>query len=386
MPALLADFIAEEDAALETGLQGQLWPGKHYLITAALPKADTWLAPADREKLYFHSMRLSGTIPVVSDSELPHLVAAYRTLIPLLDTSRSHLARRHQLLFTFGFDEAGAIPDGVTTSTSRLKEFTKLTAYCLKFTNLPAQRTKLQGFRPYAPLGERAYQTLKHLGYRHERRYGLESYGTTDLLFWGMVLVVLLHEGRRADLIHDFLSDEHLVPQRDQYLPLLHASVETVVSVDCPVDPRFLDLAGQLAALERQRRESTEVAGLVRALALSFDENEAWSISIFIPEADNHRSAYLAPNLVCQMLPDPNHQWKINYIHSNSERLSEIPERILQNDLKIDGLGAGNLLHLPQWLKNTERKLGIRFDRSRAVVKCGRKRAAANRILEWLSE
>ena len=54
--------------------------------------------------------------------------------------------------------------------------------------------------------------------------------------------------------------------------------------------------------------------------------------------------------------------------------------------MEIDGLGAGHLLNFPAWVRNTETKLGIRFDVERAIVRCGRNRAVAKQIMEWLSK
>jgi hypothetical protein len=382
---LLSTFIADEDDALRTGRQGQFWPMKHYLVTAALSKAEHHLEPADRQQACCHYMRLSGLIPTTSDAEFPHLVTAYRKLLPMLDTRDAGLTRRHLLLFCFGFDENGALPDGVTSSGKELRNYLKLTAHCLKYSHLPGQRAKVQSFRSYAHFGERIYQTLKHLGYYCQRQYGPDNATTTDLLFWGMVLVVLLHEGRRADLVHDFLHGAHSVPRRDDHLATLNKTVQSVLSEGSIEDARFRALTEQLALRERDRRSSTEAAAFARALSLPLADDEDWQIHIVLPTMDNDANPILAPDLICSIQPDPDHQWTIQLNLGGGRHFSEKRERILQNDIRIDGLGAGNLMNMPQWLKANELRFGIRFDRERAIVRCGRNRAAAKRVMQWLA-
>lgn len=382
---LLSTFIADEDEALGTGRQGQFWPTKHYLVTEALSKAEHHLEPADRQQAYCHYMRLSGLIPTTSDAEFPHLVAAYRKLLPLLDTRDAGLTRRHLLLFCFGFDENGALPDGVTSRGKDLRSYLKLTAHCLKYSHLPGQRAKVQSFRSYAHFGERIYQTLKHLGYYCQRQYGPDNATTTDLLFWGMVLVVLLHEGRRADLVDDFLHGAHAIPHRDKHLATLNKTLQSVLSEGSIEDARFRDLAEQLTSHERERRSSTEAAAFARALSLPFAEDEDWQIHIFVPGMKNDADPHLTPDLTCSILPDPDHQWTIRFSLGRDRSFSENQRQVLQNDIRIDGLGAGNLVNLPEWMSRTERQFGIHFDRKGAIVRCGRNRAAAKQIMRWLA-
>jgi hypothetical protein len=382
---LLLTFIADEDAAIRMGQWGQLWPSHHYSIRAAVSEASRYLEPADRQQLYFHLLRVTGGIPDVPDKELPHLVAGYRKLIPLLDTSAARMAERHRLLFGFGFDEEGTLADGATADAKQLKDYVKLIAHCTKYSHLPGQRAKIQNFGPYAHHGERLYQTLAHLGYCRNKRHSPEIYyDTTNLLFWGMVLVVLLHEGRRADLLRDLLSGIYLIPEKDSHLKLLHGHVQAVLPTVPVADRRFHDLAEQLATLQRERRAATESMAFARALSLPLSADEEWQIHIRIPTADNKDYPSLSPNLTCEILPDPDWQWHIRSDLGPKLSYSERTGRITQNDMNIDGLGAGHLLNFPAWIRSTETKLGIRFDVERAIVSCGRNRAVAKRVMEWL--
>jgi len=382
---LLSTFIADEDQAMVTEQQGLFWAMNRSLIQAALPKAPRHLTPADRQRVYFHFLRMEGRIPVVPDKELPHLVEGYRGLLPWLDTSQAKLAQRHALLFGFGFDDTGTLADGATESSQQLKDYVRFMYHCTKYWNLAGQEAKIRNFSPYAHHGERAYQTLAHLGYYHDRQYGPESSRTADRLFWGMVIVILLHEGRRVDLLLDLLDGRHLVPHRDEHLALLHRYVQTVLAAVPIADKRFRALAERLAALQRERRDATESVAFARALALPFGADEEWCIHICIPTADNTFYPYFGPNLSCEIQPDPEYQWHV-HLDLRPGLFSDWSGLITQNDMNIDGLGAGHLLNFPAWIRNTERKLGIRFDVERAIVRCGRNRAVAKQIMEWLSK
>jgi hypothetical protein len=385
LPTLFSAFIADEDAALETEEQGLFWPMNSRLVRDALPKAPLHLAPADRHRLYFHFLRQTAEIPVVPDKELPHLVEGYRRLLPWLDTSQAALAQRHALLFGFGFDDMGTLPDGATESSQQLKDYTRFMRHCTKYRDLIGQQAKIRNFSPYAHHGERAYQTLTHLGYYHDRRYGPESFGTADRLFWGMVIVILLHEGRRLDLLLDLVDGRYPIPQKNHHLRLLHHYVQAVLSAVPIEDKRFHALAERLAALRLERREATESMAFARALSLPLKADEEWCISICIPTADNTSYPSFGPNLSCEIRPDPEYQWHV-HLDLRPGLFSDRSGLITQNDMEIDGLGAGHLLNFPAWIRNTGTKLGIQFDVERAIVDCGRNRAVAKQIMEWLSK
>jgi hypothetical protein len=140
----------------------------------------------------------------------------------------------------------------VTANAGQLKDYMKLVNQCLKYSHLPGQRAKVKNFAPFAHHGERLYQTLKHLGYHHDRRYG-DKIWSIDLAFWGMVLTILLNEKRRADLLHDLLEGAFNIPFRDKILSLLHQTVQAVLTAYPTTDARFLDLVARLAP-----RQATE--------------------------------------------------------------------------------------------------------------------------------
>lgn len=257
--------------------------------------------PDERIAFYLHFMRRSGEAPAVADREMPLLIQAYRRLLPVIDLPGA-MARRHTLLFLFGFDEAGALPSGETQNVKTLKARLKTLAQTGKYTSLPAQRQKQASFLAYAEEAPRLLQTLRHLGYRHDRRGG-DAYDTVNLVFWGMVLIILSDAATRAQLLADMLDGGYDLPQRDRHLGILHRTVCAVLA-DCPSDEtEFHALAQRLAMIERARREASEAAVLARSLDLPFEDDEDWTVRISIAEQGSGRSALLPPNLVLRPTP-----------------------------------------------------------------------------------
>jgi hypothetical protein len=215
---LLADFIADEAAAFPNE-QGGFWPSNHHRITASLGKVPQFLDPEKRVCFYFHYLRVSGRIPVVSEGELPSLVAAYRGLLPRIDQGFPNQAKRLDTLFAFGFDDDGPLPDGETSSAVDLKRHIATLTQTKRYTTLPAQRKNGDRFKPFIGEAPRVLQTFWHLNYRHDRRYS--DYTATNLTFWGLALVALLNEQTHAELIHDMHEGNYDIPEREKYLEIL---------------------------------------------------------------------------------------------------------------------------------------------------------------------
>ncbi len=382
---LIEAFLADEDAAFAEGVVGQFWSSNHHRIRPLVGRIADLLDSDARPAFYLYFMCRTGEIPAVSEDELPFLIDGYRRLLPFIDQpDKAHLARRHVMLFAFGFDESGALASGETRSAKELKARLKLLTQTSKYTSLPAQWEKRANFLPFASEAERLLQTFRHLGYRHDRRFGDELYDIMNLTFWGMVLIVLSNELTRADLLHDMLNGDYGLMQRDKHLGIFHKAVRAVVADTEPEDIRFRDLADRLAAIEAARREVTETVALARTLNLPFDKDGDWEVTVSLAESGSGRSPLFPPNLVLLMRPDPDDPWHIRVTHSQRGRFSEWDGRITQNDLKIPGLGKGNLTLFPVWVRTMLEEFGLTFDLSTADVRAGRKRDAAKRIASWL--
>lgn len=378
---LLAAFLEDEDAAFASGGSGRFWPCNHYRIAPLVRQAPRLLEADRRVDFYFHLMRQTGTVPTVSGKETPLLLAAYRRLLPVIDRpDKAQIARRHPLLFIFGFDAAGALASGEAGDPEALKTRLKLLALIGKYTSIPAQWAKKERFPPFAGEAERLLQTLRHLGYRHDRRYGDDLYDYTNLTFWGMVLVILLNGATRAALLRDLLDGDHDLPRREQHFGILNRAVSALRPDFGAAETEFHALADRLAAIEAARRATTETVALARRLGLPFDDDEDWRASVTITPAGDAPDA----DLFLSMSPDPDNPWRIGITHPTRGRFSEWDGRVTQNDPGFPGLGAGNLGDLPAWLRTLRDKHGVAFDLEAANIHAGRKRQAAKRIAEWL--
>lgn len=385
---LLRTFIADENEAFPERRQGKFWPQNHYRISPLSTKADRLLDPNERTDFYFHFMRVTGDVPPVSDKEMPLLLDAYKRLLPFLDLGGViQMARRHIVLFVFGFDDMGVLPSGETTSAKALKTRLKLTAQVNNYATQPAQREKKAKFAVFADQAARILETLRHLGYRHDRPYGEEDlYDVTSLSFWGMIFIGLLNKSTRAAFVADMVEGKYDLLRRDEQIAMLHSYVEAVLPDLEQDEEHFRSLAQRLAAIALTRRNATETVALAQKLELPFDTNEDWEILISIPLRGSKEPSYNTKNAVrLHIRPDPDWQWELRARVSDRGEYSQSEKKTYRNDLDLPVLGSGNLHAFPTWLKRVRDKNGLDFDIEAADIRVGRKRAAVKLIARWLA-
>lgn len=383
--ALCRAFIADEDEALQQERQGHFWPQNHHLLGPHAAKLPAALTPDQRTRFYFHYLRVAGGIPAVSNKELPLLRDAYRQVLPLQDRGYPvNSSERHINLLVFGFDESGSLPIGETSTATDLKTRLKLVSQLGKYTTLPNQRAKKVKFAPFAEDGERILQLLRHLRYRHDRRYGDDLYDTVNLRFWGMVLTALLNPEVRTELVRDMLDGDMAFPNRETHLDILHKTVQAVLEDCAPRETEFHQWAGRLAEVHRARREATESAMLARALGLPFEAGEDWQVRIRIPQEGNDGQGWQAPNLMLNLMPEPDWDWELRIEDAKGRRFVEGSKGPVRNDMGMEGLGKGNLGRFPRWLRALREQYGMVYDVPRADISAGRKRSAGRLIQDWL--
>ncbi|MGO8499881.1 hypothetical protein AB9F35_00140 [Rhizobium leguminosarum] len=383
---LLRTFIADENEAFAGRRQGKFWPANHYRIGPLATKVSGLLDPNEQVDFYFHFMRIAGGAPLVGDKEMPLLLEAYRRMLPFLDLGAViPMSRRHKLLFVFGFDDTGALPSGETISAKALKARLKLIAQVGNYTTMPAQRDKKAKFVPFADEAVRILEVFRHLGYRHDRRYGEDLYDVTNLSFWGMVFICLLNRATRAELVADMIEGKYDLMRRVEQQAILHRYIETVLPDIEPDEERFRLLARQLKDIEIARRNATESVALAQKLGLPFGDDEDWEIHIAIPLRGTEGHPLIAKNVVrLQIRPNPDWQWELNARIVERGEFSESETKTYRNDLGFPVLGCGNLHAFPTWLRQVREKNGLDFDTGAADIRVGRKRAAAKLIVQWL--
>lgn len=382
---LLRQFTADETESFAQKRQGKFWPRNHHRLRPLSSRAGALLGPAEYEDFLFHLMRVTGSAPSVAEKHIPALLDAYRRLIPHLDIGGViQMARRHEMLFLFGFDDSGSLADGTLASTRDLKARLKLLAQIGAYTSQPAQRDKAAKFLPFAGDAGRILQTLRHLGYHHDRRYGEDLYDITCLGFWGMIFIALLSSDTRPELLGDLTGDQYRLVRRDEQLAMLHRYV-AAIAPDVPQgEERFHDLARHLAVMQAQRREATETVALARALGLSFAGDEGWEITIALPLRGSAERPLIARNVLhLHLRPDPDWQWQVSLRLVDRGQFTETERKIIRNDLELTGLGAGGLHRFPDWLHHLRDK-GMDFDVAAAEIRVGRHRAATKLIATWL--
>jgi len=383
---LLRTFIADENEAFADRRQGKFWPANHHRIRPLATKASGLLDPNEQIDFYFHFMRVAGGAPSVGEKDMPLLVEAYRRMLPFLDLGGViAMSRRHQLLFVFGFDDAGVLPSGETISAKALKARLRLIAQVGNYTTMPAQRDKKAKFVPFADEAVRILETFRHLGYRHDRRYGEDLYDVTNLRFWGMAFICLLNKATRADLVADMVEGKYDLMRRVEQLAILHRYVEAVLPDAEADEEHFRSLAQQLNDIELARRNATESVALAQRLELPFSDDEDWEIHIAVPLRGAEGHPLIAKNVVrLHIRPNPDWQWELNARIAERGEFSESEKKNYRNDLGFPLLGRGNLHAFPTWLRQLREQNGLDFDTGAADIRVGRKRAAAKRITQWL--
>ncbi|MGK9167615.1 hypothetical protein KXR53_15025 [Inquilinus limosus] len=381
---LLRTFIADEDAAFAIRRKfGSFWTTHHHRIGPLLTKAAHHLSPDERTRLYFHALR-RGNLPAVPDEEFARFLSAYRDLLPILDDLSANSLDRLCGLFCFGFDPDGELPAGTTKTAKTFKLHLKTLDQTQKYTTLPAQRDKLEKFVPFVGEAPRILETLRHLGYRHDRRFGEASYRYTDLRFWGFVLIALIAEETRTRVLRDMLDESYDIPKRDEHLSILDETVQAVLP-HAADDAEFSELAARLSAREMARREVTESVAWARTLSLPFAPDEDWVVRIVLHAEHNPRKLSYRPDLALEIRPDPTWPWQLR-VDTEHGLFSERAGRVTQNDMGFDPLGEGKLLSFPRWLRSTREKHGLSFVLADLKnISCGRKRKAVKIIADWLA-
>ena len=377
---LLSDFIADETLAFAEGRQGSFWPSNHHRIKPAATQA-ACLAPEGRVRFYFHYMRVTGNIPGVSASELPHLVAAYRELLP-------HLGLRHRIkpLFCFGFDEHGPLSDDAAATAATFPARLKALAQCDRYASLPAQRANIDKFRPFGGEAEHILLTFRRLGYRYS--------GSLNLTFWGLALIALLDRAVRTRLVSEILDGGFDFPEEPSQLAALDDTVRAVLP-ECDADEaEFRAFAARLSPIENVRQAATaadprailESIAFAQSLSLPFADEDDWTIEIRLPEVSSTRHVLLSPDgLILEIRPKVGFEWMLTVHTADRGRFSERAGKISGNDLGIDALGMGNLANFPAWLKSTREKFGLAYRIDDAFITCGRKRSAVKLLNQWLA-
>lgn len=376
--ALARAFIADET---DPGSRKRFWTMNHHRLGPIAGKVAKAVEPSERVAFYRFYMQRSGGFPPVPNGDIPLLLEAYRLLLDDIDElGANHMMTRLASLYMFGFDETGELADGVLDDAGTLKARTKSLTQVGKYTSLPAQRDKMDKFRPFAGEAPRLLQALRHLDYVHDRERA-EHFGVVDLDLWGMILIVLLNPATRTDYLRAVLESEAL-PDRVQYLGILHKTVRAVMAGENGIDTEFAELASELFTGEMARRNDTQTAELVRKLGLDLSDDVEWEISISIAEKGSGLTPHLHPNMRLNIRPEPDAQWRLAFTHSGSGRFSQDDRKTYQNDPGIEPLSR--LAEFPTWLTTIADTHGIVFDATEASVLAGRRRSVVKRIERWI--
>lgn len=228
--ALLSAFIDSEEQALLDQVQGDVFPLVHYSIKKLLPKAHRYLSREDVVRCYCHWLRVTTSIPLLPDGEFPCLIEAYERFLTLDEYVSEY--ERSYYLFCFGYGRDVSLTSGKTTNMAQVKDYRKVMEHPFKYTSLPGQRAKVQGFKQFTPYAERIYEIL--------------PFCRNDMLaYWGLLLIVLLSPSTQNRMLDDFFNGKWVLGA-DEY-SRLQQTVEAILPFCESDEHRFADLLSRLA-------------------------------------------------------------------------------------------------------------------------------------------
>lgn len=383
---LLTTFVRLAGNAETAYEAAEFWASNHHLISPLVPRADKFLDAESHEALLHHLMRRTFTIWPAPKQHFERIVSAYRAILPIIDDPQKNRLRRHCGLFLFGFDDAGALSGGPTLTAQDYEAYRKFLTYAASFTNIPAQWKKSGKFGEFSGLAPRMLETLRQLGYNHDRFYpgNPTLYDRTDLVFWAMALVVAMTPGLGGELLADLLDENLALPCRDAQLATLSRLVDAIRPSVAADEVQFHALADQLAARIHGEALQTESTALNARLDWRFKDNENWFVTINVPDA-SHGLWFQQPGVKIEIRRGPQYVWSVLVVDGARRSFSESVAGVTQNDADIAPLGAGNLHRLPDWLRETTRAFGMTLAYDKARISCGRNRHAVKQATAWLS-
>lgn len=201
---LLKDFINDENAALLEERQGHFFPANHHRILPLIPKALKLLPVEQRQRFYFHLLRLGSLPPIKAADEWPILSEAYRQVLPLFASGYpAMLLSRATGLLLFGFDSNGSLPDEPPGNLESYAAHLRLWRYLNGFSHIPGMLAKQKKFQELAadPASlERIRKTLAHI------RYCNDEAPTLCLWFWAMIFVALSAPATAETTVRELLE------------------------------------------------------------------------------------------------------------------------------------------------------------------------------------
>ena len=245
-PAILANFIASEDQALQQCKQGDFYPPNNHLIKPLVSSAATLLDDESRQRFYFHLLRVGELPPTQGAHEFALLCAAYAEMVPLLAQGFPSCSLQRALgLLVFGFDECGALPEEPAPDAESFALHSKVWAQCNAYSAMPYMLENSGQFALYAAnggLAHRVHKLLRHIKYIHSDPGSQEArYPITRLWFWALVFIALLNAETAPAVVDDFLAPAAKLPRYPEQLRILSRYVDAA----CPEQkPRVMAALG----------------------------------------------------------------------------------------------------------------------------------------------
>ncbi|SEN10825.1 hypothetical protein SAMN05428959_101227 [Duganella sp. CF517] len=202
---ILLAFIDDEDKALEKLEQGSFYCYNHYEIKALIPRAPRLLDDEQLFMFYFHLLRNDVLPAVKKEEDFEVLRLAYQPVTNLLgsDYTLCGLGRAQGILL-FGHDGKWALANEEPLTLEAYLKYRKVWAHVNNYVSIPGMLEKKARFLPY---GEDILLVMRIMKVLRGQRYTeAENLRVTQLWFWGLVFIALLHPPSARVVVEDLTT------------------------------------------------------------------------------------------------------------------------------------------------------------------------------------
>ncbi len=230
------DILDIEDETLLRNKRGAWKRDLEELISAA--RKESPLSPARLRRVYFHILRQGGVPENCGKNDLEHVALAYQDLMAELHRGFPAVwfpQLPGLLIFGHwgGFDLDKAQPLTYEAYKGRLAVLTQ----CGRYSHIPGMLAKIDNFIPFAAnqtTSRRILVLLRLVKYLHSdfMPAAPKAYSPVDLVFWGLVTIVLLNEACRDELFRDLVGIKSRLPKFDEHVEILARYVAATADKD----------------------------------------------------------------------------------------------------------------------------------------------------------
>lgn len=227
---IIEDILEIEDLAYENGLP----PARELLHFLDCIKKQKLSSDKYTKRVYFHILRQGKIVKNCKKDDFVLLCEAYEKIQKLLlEGAKPQKVQfdKYTGLLLFGRYKDLKIEKSFPTY-DEYKIYLKIFTQCHKYTKLANMSKKRDKFLPFATnekIVKRLFDIFEITNFQHSEPFVSEdyiSYKTTNLLFWGLIFIVLLNPEKHDILVEKFLKLEDDLPLFEEHKKYLDIFIQ----------------------------------------------------------------------------------------------------------------------------------------------------------------